>query len=289
MLLRFTTGGNMVYKGGNILNFEELKQLVAFYDYGTLSKVAEIFHISTPSVTRSMQNLEKSFGVSLFNRSKNRIELNETGQVAVNCARKLLQEANQMISDVKTFDERQKTIVVKSCAPAPLWEVLKKLDTGHFGMTISSSICQNEEVLQFLENDACDIAILPFPVSMPGWTVKEFMKEHLFVCVPQNHEISRHLKICWNELNGFNFLLRSELGFWDTLCREKMPASKFLVQTDESEFNELVRASSLPCFTTDYISKRDRIYPERVNIPIVDEDANVTFYLIYRFDLLNGG
>lgn len=31
-----------------------------------------------------------------------------------------------------------------------------------------------------------------------------------------------------------------------------MPASKFLVQTDEEVFDELVEASSLPCFTTDY-------------------------------------
>lgn len=103
-----------------MLNLEELKQLVAFADMGTLSKVAEEFHISTPSITRSMKNLEECLGVTLFNRSKNRIELNETGQVAVEYARKLLQEADQMVSQVRAYEERQKTIVVKSCALAPM-------------------------------------------------------------------------------------------------------------------------------------------------------------------------
>lgn len=265
-----------------MLDLEELKQLVAFADYGTLSKVAEEFHISTPSVTRAMQNLEECFGVPLFHRSKNRIELNETGQIAVSDARKLLQDAEQMISKVRAFDERQKTIIVKSCAPAPLWELLKKPDVSHPGMTIASSICQNQEVLQFIAQEACDIAILPFSIDRPGWKVKEFMTEKLFVCVPRNHELSGKEGLRWEELNGFNFLLRSELGFWDTLCREKMPASKFLVQTDESVFDELVKASSLPCFTTDYIVSRDRFYPERVNIPILDADANVTFYLVSK-------
>lgn len=265
-----------------MLNLEELEQLIAFADCGTLSKVAEAFHISTPSITRSMKNLEESFGVSLFHRSKNRIELNETGVLAVTCARKLLQEASQIVSQVRAFDERQKTIVVKSCAPAPLWELLKKLGTSHPAMTISSGICQNEEVLEFLQQGTCDIAILPFAVSMLNWTVKEFMKEQLFVCIPSEHELAKHSKLHWNDLNGFNFLLRSELGFWDTLCREKMPASKFLVQTDESVFEEIVRASSLPCFVTDYIVNRDSIYPNRVNIPIIDESANVTFYLVSR-------
>ena len=76
------------------------------------------------------------------------------------------------------------------------------------------------------------------------------------------------------------FLLRTELGFWDTLCREKMPASKFLVQPDAMVFEELVNASSLPCFTTDYVRLRD--YPNRVNIPLSDEESHVTFYLAKR-------
>lgn len=69
-------------------------------------------------------------------------------------------------------------------------------------------------------------------------------------------------------------------GVWDTLCRERMPASKFLVQTDDSVFEELVNASTLPCFTTDYFSDRNRAYPNRINIPIVDEGSDVTFYKI---------
>ena len=51
--------------------------------------MAEEFHLSTPSITRSMQHLEQYFGVPLFTRGKNRIELNETGKLAVAAARKL--------------------------------------------------------------------------------------------------------------------------------------------------------------------------------------------------------
>lgn len=265
-----------------MLNLEELEQLVAFADVGTLSKVAEEFHISTPSITRSMKNLEECLGVTLFHRSKNRIELNETGQVAVEYARKLLQEADQMVSQIRAYEERQKTIVVKSCAPAPMWELVKELGSEFPGNTISSAICQNEEVMQYLEQEVCDMGILPFPVAMEKWDVREYMKEHLFVCVPIGHELAGHKELYFEELNGFNFLLRSELGFWDTLCREKMPASKFLVQTDTSVFDELVKASSLPCFTTDYISDRESAYPNRVCVPIMDAAANVTFYLVTK-------
>ena len=99
------------------------------------------------------------------------------------------------------------------------------------------------------------------------------------MCVPSGHELAIYNELHFCNLNGFNFLLKSELGFWDSLCREKMPASKFLVQTDESIFNEIVNASSLPCFTTDYFANLVSIYPGKVNIPIIDSEANITFWI----------
>ncbi len=261
-----------------MLDLYELAQFSAFAELGTLSRVAEEFHVSTPSVTRAMQHLEDSFGVPLFHRGKNRIELNETGKLAAEYAKKLLNEAEQAVQQVRSFDMRRRTIVVKSCAPAPLWVLLPRLSSEKPGLTVSSAICRSEEVLAAWNEGACDIAILPFPLE----GTQRFMQEKLFVCVPEGHELARHETLSFADINGFNFLLRTELGFWDALCREKMPASKFLVQTDNAVFDELVRASSLPCFTTDYFHRSNAPYPGRVNIPLSDSEANVTFYIIKR-------
>lgn len=260
-----------------MLDLYELRQLAAFAELGTLSRVAEEFHISTPSVTRAMQHVEDAFAVPLFTRGKNKIELNETGKLAAASARRLLQEAEQTVQQVRDFDRRQHTVVIKSCAPAPLWELLPRLNADQPNMTVSSAVCQNEEVLAAWQGGGCDIAILPF--CNEG--ARPFMQENLFVCVPPDHTLAQHASLTFAEINGFNFLLRTQLGFWDTLCREKMPASKFLVQTDSSVFDELVRASSLPCFTTDY-GQLQGGYPERVNIPLADAAAHVTFYIASR-------
>lgn len=261
-----------------MLDLYELQQLVAFGELGTLSKVAEEFHVSTPSVTRAMQHVETAFGVPLFIRGKNKIALNETGEQAVAYGRRLLQETAQTVSDVRAFDTRRRTIVVRSCAPAPLWELLRQLNTQHDGMMVSSAICRNEEVLAAWEDGSCDIAILPFLVEGG----RECMREQLYVCVPQDHELAGYDELSFAQINGFNFLLRTELGFWDALCREKMPASKFLVQTDAAVFDELVNASSLPCFTTDYFYRGNEPYAGRVNIPLTDAEAHVIFYELRR-------
>lgn len=266
-----------------MLDLEQLQQLVAFADLGTLSRVAEANHISTPSITRSMKEVEEGFGVPLFTRGKNRITLNKTGEQAVEVSRRLLAEAGQAVRQVQEFDQRQKTLVVRSCAPAPLWVLLPRLNASHPGLTIASRICRNEEVLTAWEERICDLAILPFaPAPEKGAEAREFFREKLFVCVPPDHELARRSSLTFAEINGFNFLLGSELGFWDALCRQMMPASRFLVQTDSFAFDELVRSSSLPSFTTDYFADFPERYPGRVRIPLTDPQADVTFYLVTR-------
>ena len=68
----------------------QLMQLAAIADAGTISAAAEELNISQPALSRSVQKLEEELGVRLFDRSKNKITLNETGELAVEYARKII-------------------------------------------------------------------------------------------------------------------------------------------------------------------------------------------------------
>ena len=72
-----------------MIDISLLQQLAAFAEYGTLSATAERLHTSQPAMTRSMHRLEDELGVTLFIRSKNRMELNETGKLAADYARRV--------------------------------------------------------------------------------------------------------------------------------------------------------------------------------------------------------
>ncbi|KXT77854.1 LysR family transcriptional regulator [Streptococcus sp. DD13] len=263
-----------------MLNLEELEQLVAFKELGTLSKVAEKFHISTPSLSRAMQQVEEDFGVTLFDRTANRIALNETGEVAVNVARRILQTSQQGIKEVRQFELGLKTIRVASVAPAPLWELLPQLSASFPHKHLHQQIGKETEVLASLENDTVDLAILPFPYEKEGAYSLPYLTENLFIAVTKDHTLADYDQVTFQDLNGYNFLLMNQIGFWDDLVHEEMPASKFLVQTNRFEFEELVQHSNLPRFTTDYSRKRHLIRDNRKVIPISDPQAQVTYYLV---------
>lgn len=263
-----------------MLNLAELEQFVAFAELGTLSRAAERLHISQPTLTRTMRHVEDVFGVSLFQRGKNRIELNETGRLAAEYAQKLLFEAEKAVQAVQAFDRSLRTITVHSCAPAPLWSLLPSLAQRHAESTVSSKILDIQTVLNDVLSGRCDIGILPYPCPNEELIDIPYMRERLSVCVPKDSELARGSELSYRQLNGFNCLLRDQIGFWTDLCREKMPASRFLIQTDEFEFQELVRTSSLLCFTTDLADPQNLVPPGRTALPIIDPDADVTYHLI---------
>ena len=128
----------------------QLEQLLAVADCGTLSNAAEQLHVSQPAISRSMQRLEAELQVTLFHRQKNKIELNENGWMAVEYARKIMEQAQDMVSRIQAFDRSQRTILVGSCAPAPLWSIPPLLSDLYPDMTISSEIRENEALLQGL-------------------------------------------------------------------------------------------------------------------------------------------
>ena len=263
-----------------MLNLEELEQLLAFKELGTLSKVAEKFLTSTPSLSRSMQHLEEDFGVPLFDRSVNRISLNETGERAVQVARRILETSQQGIQEVRDFDQSLKTITVTSVAPAPLWTLLPTLTSLYPDKQIQHKICSTSQALEAIEKDTADLVVLPFAYEGNKVDCLPYLKESLDIVVPLDHALAKERKISFSAIDGYNFLLMNKIGFWNDLVQEKMPASKFLIQSSRFEFEELANTSTLPRFATNLSKDRETLQTERVIIPLSDPEAHVTYYLV---------
>ena len=269
-----------------MITLEELTQLVTFADEGNLSKAAQVLHISQPTITRTMQHLEEDFGVSMFSRTKNKITINDTGLQAVEYARKILSDTEQMVRSVRAYDKALRTITLEACAPAPIWTLLPILNQKFPSMTISSGISEIGHIIAHVRDGSCDIGVVLEPVEDNSIRCNEFLREDLRVCLPKGHPIldKNPETVSFSDIDGFNFLLRSNLGFWDELCRTKMPSSRFLVQQDEFEFNELIENSSLPIFSTNLADHTEESMKSRTEIPISDKEASVTYYLITRVE-----
>ena len=137
-----------------------LEQLVAFHDYKTLSAAAEHLLTSQPALSRSMRKLEEDFGVPLFERSKNRLLLNENGVLAAECARRVLDEQEAMIARVRALDRSRRTVAVGSVAPGPLMDLSPMLSSEYEDRTVSTELRKKEELIPMLKQGIFQLIIL---------------------------------------------------------------------------------------------------------------------------------
>lgn len=259
-----------------------LEQLQAFHEYGTLSSASEILHISQPALSRSMKKLEDLLGVTLFERQKNKITLNETGLMAAEYAARILEQEKDMIERIRAFDRSRHTITLGACAPAPIFRLTPILSQTHGDMTIASEIKNEDALLRGLSDNLYQIIVLTHRVESDELESIPWKSEHLYITLPPAHPLARRDGICLHELNGQTILLYSKIGFWYDLCMDKMPDTRFLMQDEYDALGELVQASALPAFSTNLVYSEDDRHLNRAFVPVLDSEANVNYYCIFK-------
>ncbi len=257
-----------------------LRQLAAFKEYGTLSEAAERLYLSQPALSRNMRKLEEEIGVPLFVRSRNKLELNENGILTAELAEKTISEIDSIAKQVRDFDRSRRTISLGVCAPAPIWKLTPLLSQSYPTMTIQTEITEETELLEGLHNGQYQLIVLHFKPEDKHYISTACGSEKLFFSLPPTHRLAKEAALSFSDLDGENFLLMSEIGFWHDMTVRKMPHSRFLVQNDRFTFDEIVSASVLPTFSTDTANEFFGRSPDRVEVPITDEEAEVRYFLV---------
>ena len=264
-----------------------LQNLVTFAELGTLLKTAEALNVSQSALTRSMQKLEDELGVKIFNRAKNKITLNENGLATVKYAKKILSLQNEMLNTLQQMDKATHEITFGSIAPAPIFELNPILKNAYPGVKINSVLKNDEkELFEGLKTDQYNFIISRIPLNDGEHFCREYFKEGLKIFLPENHRLAGKKSIYLKDLAGETFLMLSELGFWAEIKKAKIPDAKFITQEEAENLKELIESSNLPTFVTD-IAQNSQNYPtytqkDRVAIPILDKEVNVTFYIVMK-------
>lgn len=266
-----------------MIELTQLEYLRAFVKYGTLTKAAEELHMSQPALTRSMQKLEEELGVPLFTRQKNRLTLNANGELAAECARSVLDSADDMVRRVRNFDLSQRTINIGTCAPMPFQEIQPKMTRLYSHMRIASKMETEPEQLETeVADGTLDMAILPYPARTDELMSKSIIQEQLYFLLPKNNPLAVASGLHLKDLDGTAMVLFSDIGFWKHLVDEKMPNTTFILQTDRNAFQQLVDSSNLPSFISSYYLGTETYPQGKVPIPILDPEATVTYYAVCR-------
>lgn len=80
----------------------QLRQALALAEHGSFVRAAAALHLSQPALSRSIQNLERSFGSELFARTSGGVVPTDVGRLYLERARELLRMADELDREAVT-------------------------------------------------------------------------------------------------------------------------------------------------------------------------------------------
>lgn len=265
------------------MELEQLHQLVAIAETGTLQSAAEQLHLSQSALSRSLRRLEDDLGQELFDRTRNSMSINAAGRLALDHARLILAEERRLRDDFDVLSKRERTVRVASVAPAPTWRLSSIILEQNPTEILEPDIVSEKEAVARLVNGACDLAVTAQEVSLPTVASTRFMREDLYANVPVGHVLHDRDELSFAELDGLTFLVYGGIGYWHEVHERMLPFAQFVTQPDRIIFLQQVRTSGLLTFTTN-APENTSGHESRKAIPIVDDEAHVTFWLSMRKD-----
>ncbi len=261
------------------MDLEQLRQLVAIDDAGTMTAAAQVAHITQPSLSRSMKRLELELDCELFERTRNHAQLNEAGHIAVVHARDILAAEQRLRDALDELARKKRTLRVAAVAPAPVWNLTARIVERFPGTILAHEVLADAEVERRLFDRTADLAVTRRPLPLPNCDCTPLMAENLFVSMPESHALAGRRYVSFSELAGETFLVLDGIGFWKDVYERAIPGVHSIVQRDREVFMQLVMSSDILHFTTD-APQNSSPMSGRVAVPISDAEAHATFYLV---------
>lgn len=264
-----------MHSGGIIMiDLNQLEQLICIAKNKTMSKAAQELLISQPALSRSMRKLENDLEVELFDHYKNKIILNQNGELAIKHAQKILNNIQTMIDDIHQFDQSFHRISIASCTPAPMWDIEPLIKELYPQATIQTAVIDQKDLLKKLKEKEYHLVITPYEIDDSQCFYIPYIEEDLMISLPVNHPLTSKKEIKFHDLDGQTMLLYANIGFWHDLHIKKTPNTKYLLQEERLTFNEIVKASTLPSYTSNLSIKREGKIQNRVILPIDEDEAH---------------
>ena len=260
-----------------------LRQLEAIARLGTVSAAAVELHISQPALSRSIARLEQDLGVELLERSGKRVEIGHAGRVVLEYARPMLHEERLMRQALDELAGSGPGIAIGSIAPVPLRRLVSRLLAEQTDLHLTTSSLEAGEAPRALLDRRIDFAIGLESDLLPTFEGKPLMTERLAVSLPVGHRLSHRTELSFADLDGETFLLQTHIGYWRAMVERAMPKSTFLLQESREVYSELAKTSRAIVFVSD-AGVLDLEGYGRTVVPVSDEEAHPTFWLLIRTD-----
>lgn len=192
------------------MTIRHLRIFLEVYRTGNVTRASENLNMTQPTVTRAIQELEKYYGVRLFERIKGRLLITGAGERLYPQALHITDSFDAMEKGLRTWDE---TGVMRVGASITLGNVMlprvvSEFRTAHPAMRVEARVANGALLQAALLENALDIALIEGSVESEDLTREPFNEDRLVLILPPDDPRARAESLCLMDLRGDRFILR---------------------------------------------------------------------------------
>lgn len=194
----------------NNVTARQLEAFIAVADLSSFTEAAERLHLSQPSLSHLVRQLEDVLGVRLFERTTRRVRLTSAGREFLSVAERVLTRLERGMQDMRALASGQKgrisfaalLTVGGSLVPAAMAAFQARYPD--IGMEYLEE--SDEPIYQQVIAGDVDFGISVDPVNVDDVNFQPIYKDYLyFVCSPR-HPFAARQSVSWHEIVEWPFI-----------------------------------------------------------------------------------
>ncbi len=269
----------------------ELTQLLQFKTIAeckTMTEAAERLHISQPALSLTLKKLEEELGVQLFERKKNKIILNQAGELAFTYACTIWGQAEEMKNAFRQYAKENSILKLGYCDAGPMRLSVPLLQKANPNINIFADIIADDaNALNDLLSKKYDAVVSLQKLEHPEVTSIPFAKEELMLSVAEDDELTKETSVCLHNHTDRKIAVYRIFGAYERKMKEFMDwldsLSNVTVYTDYFVFRQMLEHQKVLTFTTRLVQLY-RNDGKRVIIPLEDKGISAVYWLSFCKD-----
>lgn len=192
------------------MTLRHLTIFMAVVDAGGMNKAAKKLHLSQPSISLAIAELEEHYGVKLFERLSQRLYLTKDGELLLSFSRHILDSYKQMEDMMNQSVEKTQiqigcSISIGTCLINDILDEIERvLPQCEFHVKVMNS----SEVEQALLTNQIDIGLIEGVVVDECLTSIPMCKDELVIVCGKKHPFANKKEMTLESLHGQNYVSR---------------------------------------------------------------------------------
>lgn len=203
----------------------QLRYFTAVCRYGYVTRAAEELHVTQPSVSNAIKELEDEFSVNLFHRINNRLSPTKEGLYFLDQATKILELADSTTSMMEELGSRKKQIKI-GIPPMIGTFLFPKLFTAfrkkYPNIDLELVEGGSPDSLLAVENDAIDLAvIITNGIKKPDIHIEPLCSTEFMFCVGRDHPLAGRAYVTFEDIKDESLILFKNGYFQNSFVRSR--------------------------------------------------------------------